>query len=54
MSQKVKVAVDAGFTPILCVGETLAAKEKKKKLCRFLHGNWMRCMLRSLIYWHIL
>lgn len=30
ISQKVKVAIEAGLTPILCVGETLAQREEEK------------------------
>jgi triosephosphate isomerase len=32
ISQKVKVAIDAGLTPILCVGETLQHREEEKTL----------------------
>lgn len=32
ISQKVKVAIEAGLTPILCVGETLAQREEEKTL----------------------
>ena len=32
ISQKVKVAIETGLTPILCVGETLAQREEEKTL----------------------
>ncbi|RVT42794.1 triose-phosphate isomerase [Rheinheimera sediminis] len=32
ISQKVKTAVDAGLTPILCIGETLQQREEEKTL----------------------